>query len=171
MTAFGSILPIRQNTPGATETGGQARPLRTGLTDLDQTFDTLMGRFFGNLPARWQGFEPMAALAPQMDIAETETGYTVTMELPGVEEKDINVAIEDGLLSVTGEKKSESESKGKTWHRVERRYGSFARSLRLPTDADEAKIEAKVKNGLLQLSIPRTAESRQKSRKIEIQSA
>ena len=103
---------------------------------------------------------------PAFDITEGEKEYTVIAELPGMDEKDLNVTFTDGILTVKGEKKQESEDKGETYHRIERRYGSFQRSFRIPDHIQADKIEATYKDGVLKLTIPKSEESEPK--KIEI---
>ncbi|MBN2397469.1 MAG: Hsp20/alpha crystallin family protein [Deltaproteobacteria bacterium] len=99
------------------------------------------------------------SLAPAFDISESEKAYTVTAELPGIDEKDLEVTIAGGMLSVKGEKKQESEEKGGTYHRIERTYGSFHRSFRIPDAVQEDKVDATYKNGILKLVIPKAKES------------
>jgi len=99
------------------------------------------------------------SLAPAFDISENEKAYTVTAELPGIDEKDLEVTMAGGMLSVKGEKRQESEEKGETYHRIERTYGSFHRSFRIPDSVQEDKVDATYKNGILKLVIPKAKES------------
>jgi len=110
------------------------------------------------------------AMAPKIDVAEGKDGIEVTAELPGVDEKDIDVTLADGVLTIRGQKKSErdEEDKDKNWHVVERSYGSFSRSVRLPYDPDQSKVEAKFDKGVLHVRLPKPAEVAKKEKKIEI---
>ncbi|WP_347313643.1 Hsp20/alpha crystallin family protein [Defluviimonas sp. SAOS-178_SWC] len=92
----------------------------------------------------------------------------MAIELPGVEEKDIDVTVDEGMVTVRGEKKEEREEKGDTWYFSERQYGSFSRSFRLPADADQSKISADLKDGVLTLTVARAAPEVAKSRKVPI---
>ncbi len=117
-------------------------------------------RTFGARLAEW--------LSPASEAASTEDAYVIKMELPGVEEKDIDITVENGVVSVKGEKKSEKEEKGETWYFSERQYGAFARSFRLPADADEAKVQAELKDGVLTITVPRLKPEQPASKKVEI---
>jgi HSP20 family protein len=110
------------------------------------------------------------ALTPKIDVTESNGGLEVTAELPGVDEKDVDITLADGVLTIRGEKKSErdEEDKEKNWHIVERNYGSFARSIRLPFDPDMNKVEARFDKGVLRVRLPKSAEAAKKERKIEI---
>ncbi len=102
-------------------------------------------------------------LAPAMDISEEETRYVVTVELAGVGKDDVTVELEEGILTVRGEKKSEREEKKAKRHWVERSYGSFVRSFTLPANADADRIEASFRDGVLRLVIPKTEEAKPKT--------
>jgi HSP20 family protein len=112
-------------------------------------------------------------LAPKLDIAESKDAIDLTAELPGVDEKDVDVTLADGMLTIRGEKKSERDEtdKEKNWHVVERNYGSFSRTISLPFDPDPAKVEAKFDKGVLHIHLPKPAEVAKKQQKIEIKKA
>jgi HSP20 family protein len=103
-----------------------------------------------------------------VDVAERENEYEITAELPGMEEKDIEVNVSDDLLTIKGEKREEKEEKKKDYYVSERRYGSFQRSFSLPDGIDANKIEAKFINGVLTVILPKTPEAQKKQKKIEI---
>ena len=103
---------------------------------------------------------------PAFDITENEKEYIVTAELPGIDPKEIDVTLTDGILSVKGEKKEEKEDKEKDYHRVERRYGSFHRSFRIPGEVKSDKVDANFKDGVLRLTLPKAEEA--KPKKIEV---
>lgn len=121
-------------------------------------------------PLRNLGTRMAEWMAPASEASSDDAAYRITMELPGVAEKDIDLSVHDGVVTVKGEKSDEREEKGDTWFFTERQYGAFSRSFRLPTDADGDKIEATLKEGVLRLEIPRRDTQSAKGRKVEIQS-
>jgi HSP20 family protein len=108
-------------------------------------------------------------ITPEFEIKENKDGLSVTAELPGVSEKDINVTLENGVLTISGEKKSEETKEGETYYIAERTYGSFSRSIRLPYEPDEKKTSATFSNGVLKLAIPRSQTSKTHTHRIEVQ--
>ena len=110
----------------------------------------------------------VSAMAPSIDVSETESELKIDADLPGVDEKDVDVAITDNVLTIKGEKKAEKEEKKKDFHLVERSYGSFSRSLTLPFAVDPSKAKATFKNGVLSISLPKPPEIAEKSKKIAI---
>ncbi len=110
-------------------------------------------------------------LMPSVDVSETESALEVTTELPGVDEKDIEVTLSEHVLTIKGEKKAESEKGEKNYHMVERSYGSFHRSLTVPFEAAADEIEAKFENGVLKVTLPKPPEIEAKTRKIPVHSA
>lgn len=117
-------------------------------------------RNFGSRVADW--------LSPAADASSGKDAYHITMELPGVNEADIDITVENGVLSVRGEKKSEHEEKGDTWFFSERQYGAFSRSFRLPPDADQDAISADIKDGVLTLAVPKAVPADEGGRKVNI---
>ncbi len=117
-------------------------------------------RNFGAKVADW--------LAPASDASASESAYCITMELPGVEEKNIDISVNSGVVSVKGEKSATREEEGDTWFFSERQYGAFSRSFRLPEDADGDKIEANLKDGVLSISVPKKSPQMSEARKIAI---
>jgi len=107
--------------------------------------------------------------SPKVDIAETDKAFTIKAELPEVRKEDIKVNIENGELSISGERKQEKEEKGKKFHRVERFYGSFMRSFTLPGNVDGSNIKAEYKDGMLNLTLPKIAEAKSKATEVKIQ--
>jgi len=128
--------------------------------EIDQFFNQL-DRGFGG----WGENIATSDWNPSVDIHETENDYQIDLELPAVQASDVKVTFKDGVLAVTGERKYEKEAKGKV-HRVERRYGRFSRSFRLPENADENGISANAKDGVLHLTVSKRAEV--KPRAIEV---
>lgn len=110
-----------------------------------------------------------AGITPEFEVKENKEGLLVTAELPGVSEKDIYVTIENGVLTISGEKKSEEIKEGETYYLSERSYGSFSRSIRLPYEPDEKKTSATYTNGILQLLLPRSQTPKNQVHKITVQ--
>ena len=117
-------------------------------------------RNFGSRVADW--------LAPAADASANENAYHITMELPGVEEKDIDITVNSGVVSVKGEKTVEREETGETWFFSERQYGAFSRSFRLPEDADGGRVEAHLKDGVLRITVPKKAPEEPEATKVQI---
>ncbi len=99
---------------------------------------------------------------PNLDVSENDNAYTVSIELPGLDEEAINVSLEKNVLTISGEKKDETEDKGENYHRIERRYGSFKRSVALPAAIEADNIDATFKNGVLTVVLPKSAEAQAK---------
>jgi HSP20 family protein len=120
-------------------------------------------------PLRQLGGRLAEWVAPASEASSDDKVYRIAVELPGVKEKDIDITVDDGLVTIKGEKKESREEKGETWYFSERQYGSFSRSFRLPAEADPDKIEADLKDGVLTLSVAKVApEALAKSRRIPI---
>lgn len=96
-------------------------------------------------------------LSPATEASGGESAYDISMELPGVSEQDIDLSVEDGVITIRGEKKTQTEKSGDTWYFSERQYGAFRRSFRLPADADGATASAEMKDGVLHVSVPKLA--------------
>jgi len=102
----------------------------------------------------------LAEWMPLVDIAEDDKEYIITAELPEVKKEDVKVTVENGVLTVTGERKFEKKETNKKWHRVERAYGSFARTFALPEDADATKVNAEFKEGILKIRVVKSEAAR-----------
>ncbi len=106
---------------------------------------------------------------PFLDVAETKDEIVVKAEVPGMDPKDIDISLSDGLLTIKGEKKQEREEKEEDYHLVERSYGTFTRSIRLPKEVRRDKISASYKNGVLKVTLPKSEEAKQKEIKIKVE--
>ncbi len=139
--------------------------------EINSIFDSFY-QGFGLTPWKEQG-SMLTAFNPNMNVKETDRELKVTAELPGMDEKDIDVSISDNVLTLKGEKKEEKEEKDSEGHvyRSECSYGSFERSIPLPSDVEADKADASFKNGVLTLSIPRVPEEKSPRKKIEIKKA
>lgn len=120
-----------------------------------------MERFFERL-GDWESPElrPMADWTPKVDFSETKEAYMLKAEVPGMEPKEISVALEGDLLTIKGEKRQEKEEKEERYHRVERSYGAFMRAMRLPGMVDGSKVNATFKNGVLTVALPKAPSAR-----------
>ncbi|RMG91013.1 MAG: Hsp20/alpha crystallin family protein [Zetaproteobacteria bacterium] len=105
--------------------------------------------------------------APSVDIRETDDALIVEAELPGIEKKDVKIEVRDGVLSISGERRYEKDVKEENVHRIERAYGRFARSFVLPTNVDADKIKARMKNGVLEVRLPKVESAKPKAITIE----
>ena len=154
------------------------RPFESLRREVDRLFEDF-DRGFWHLPSRRALFagEPFLqqartwSMAPAVDVSEKEKTYEIAVELPGIDEKDIEVKLSGGVLTIKGEKKEEKEEKRKDYHVSERRYGSFERSFQLPDGVDAEKIDATFKNGVLMVSLPKTAEAQKQEKKIAVKAA
>lgn len=106
--------------------------------------------------------------APLVDISEDGKEYLIKTELPEIKKEEVKVTVEDGVLSITGERKFEKEEKDKKFHRIERAYGSFVRRFTVPEDADAAKVSAEFKDGLLMVRLPKSEEKKTKEVKVNV---
>lgn len=137
--------------------------------EIDRLFDDFGRGFPGLVSSGRTGPVPRSDLMPRMDVAETDQAIELTAELPGMQEKDVEITLNDNVLTLRGEKKAEKDEKKKDYRLVERHYGSFSRRMELPAGIDPTKIEAKFSNGVLTVTIPKAAPSITK--KIEVKSA
>lgn len=106
--------------------------------------------------------------SPRVDISETDKDYLVKAELPDVAKEDMHLSVDNGVLTIRGEKKQEKEEKGKKFHRIERHYGSFSRSFTLPDNVDAAAIKAAFKDGVLNVTLPKTTKKPSKAIKVDV---
>ena len=113
----------------------------------------------------------LEGLRPQFDTKENDNCIEITAELPGVAEEDITLSLSSGILTVSGEKKSEEKKEGETYHITERQYGSFSRSLKLPYEPEQDDISASFKDGVLKVTLPKPKEMKPDVYKIPIQKA
>ena len=139
--------------------------------ELDELQNRL-GTFFGGFPNRFGNGEremmTFPAWSPLVDITEDDNEYLFTADLPEVKKGDVKVMVENGVLSISGERKSEKEEKKKKFHRIERSYGSFERTFTLPEDADATKIVAEFKEGVLKVRLPKSPVAKPKAIEVKV---
>lgn len=111
----------------------------------------------------------VADWAPTVDITESVEEYLIKAELPEIKKEDVKITVQDGVLTIQGERQQEKEEKGKKLHRIERSYGRFVRSFEVPDDADESKIQANFDNGMLYLHVPKSATVKPKAIEVKIE--
>lgn len=130
----------------------------TGVTRLSESLD----QFFNDF---WSAGAPVetSLLSPAIDVAENEVSLSVTAELPGLERKDIDLSVKDGVLMLRGEKRMQEESKDRRYHRIERSYGAFFRALALPETVDADRVDAAFRNGVLTITLPKRPETKPKA--------
>jgi len=134
---------------------------------LRREMDTLFDSFF-----RGVDIEPFerrfGVFSPKVDITENEKEIKISAELPGMDEKDIDVSLQNNSLTIKGEKKEEKEDKGKDYYKMERSYGSFSRSIPVPLEAETDKVEAKFNKGVLSITLLKTAKAVDETKKIAV---
>ncbi len=139
--------------------------------ELEEISDRF-NRIFRRLPARREsGREAMtvADWAPTVDITEDDKEYLIKAEIPEVDRKDVKVTVQDGVLTLTGERKQEKEEKNKKFHRIERSYGSFVRSFTLPDDVSDDKVKAEFKDGMLLVHLPKAEKPKPKAIEVKVE--
>ena len=136
------------------------------LNELQNRLNTLFGRT-ALRPANGEEGITVAEWTPVVDISEDEKEYVIKAELPGLKREEVKVAVEDGVLSISGERKVEKEEKGKKFHRIERAYGAFVRNFRLPDGCDPAKVNAEFKDGVLNVHLAKSPKAQPKAIEIK----
>ena len=157
--------------------GQVSHPLMNLRDEVDRMFDNFMTTNWPSWGNRFE-FGPFKqwsqsafALTPVVDVSEVDAGYEISVELPGLESKDIELTLNNNLLTIKGEKKEEHEEKKKDYYVSERSYGAFQRSFTLPDDIDADKIDTGFSKGVLTIKLPKSAEAKAKTRKIEVKTA
>lgn len=166
----GKMVPLKREH-AKEQSGALVRPLQQFHHEIDRVFDQAF-RGFGLSPfGSDQPLFPRLAdgmLKPTLDLGASDKEYTIMVEIPGVDEKDVKLEIVNDTLTICGEKKQEQEEKEKNYYRMERTYGSFQRVLSLPEDADQDGIKATFKKGVLTVTLPRKALPESNVKQIEV---
>ena len=127
-----------------------------------------VNRLFNDVLERTGEESSLTAWAPSVDIVEDDKEWVVKADLPEVKKEDVKITLEDGMLTITGDRKFEKEENGRKYHRVERGYGTFMRSFTLPDDADFNKVNAEFKNGLLTVHVPKSEHAKPKQIEVKV---
>jgi len=140
--------------------------------ELEEMQDRLTSFFGRRVPLLKGGAEgeefTVATWAPRVDIAEDDKEYVINAELPGITKEDVKVSVENGVLSISGERKTEKEEKGKKFHRIEQSYGTFVRSFTLPEGSSGEKISAEFRDGILKVHVPKDEKAKAKAIEVKI---
>lgn len=163
-----SILPLKRRSNKLAVRREDENPVVTIQNEINRLFDSFFDDSFGlDLFDRTS----LGEFTPRVDLSETEKEYKVVAELPGMDEKDIELTLDGDTLIISGEKKAETEDKGKNYHRIERSFGSFYRAIPLPTPVEEDKVSADFKKGVLTVTLPKPASAIKPTKKIEIKAS
>jgi HSP20 family protein len=165
----------------------KSETLRSSVPEIWRPFDSLrrevdrliedFGNGFWRSPFRGldvapsRNIEASLSAAPAVDVSETDKAYEITAELPGMDEKNVEVKLANGVLTIKGEKRDEKEEKRKDYYMRERSFGSFQRSFQVPDGVDADKIEANFKNGILTVTLPKSPEAQKAEKKIAVKPA
>ena len=141
---------------------------RHGLPKTFREMDDLFKRVWHEFPFTEHAADFEGEWLPRLDISEGAKEITVRAELPGLEQKDLDISLDGDFLTIKGEKKKEHEETDKHFHRVERTFGTFSRTLRLPTEIETTKVDASFKNGILTIVLPKTKESQKKITHVKV---
>jgi HSP20 family protein len=139
------------------------------LTQLQERMDRLFRDNVGYSGSREEALE-QGSFIPPVDVYEDEHNITLKLEVPGIDQKDLDIRIENNTLTVRGERKLEKEEKQENFHRIERRYGSFVRNFQLPTTLDAEKVNANYDNGVLKITLAKKAEAKPKQIQVNVSS-
>lgn len=178
MAEAATKLPIKSETAPAPATKpADWQPFEALRSQVDRLFHDFQTGFMQapfvrplpDIESFWRG-DLGLGIRPAMDIVEKDKAFEVTAELPGLDVKDIDIQLTDGVLTIKGEKQEEKEEKTKDRYVSERRYGSFRRSLRVPGSVDANKIEASYKSGVLTVTLPKSPEAQNNQKKIPVTS-
>ncbi len=169
-------VPVKTEKAAAARAETAGHPLQSLREQVDRLFDEFatsfshfpFGRRVFEIEPFWRSPLSIGAALPAVDVVEKDTEYRIAAELPGMDEKDIEVSVANDVLTVKGDKKEEKEEKRKGYYMAERRYGSFQRSFRLPESVNQDKIEASFQKGVLHIVLPKTEDARGKAKKIAV---
>jgi HSP20 family protein len=171
-------LPVKTDERKLAAVPAPWRPFENLRREIDRLFEDFDGGMWRSRLGRSlfdvQSFRPREAnwaATPAVDVAETEKAYEIAAELPGMDEKNIEVKFADGVLTIKGEKHEEKEEKKKDYYLSERSFGSFQRSFQVPDSVEADKIEASFKKGVLTVTLPKSAAAQKAAKKIDVKAA
>jgi len=170
----GITMTIRELVPsirGVKKVGeyGPETSLWVFQRDMNRLFDDFFGDF-GSLSKSGSYSHPVAVFNPRVNIAETEAEVQISAELPGLDEKSVNIELDENTVTLKGEKRFEQDEKNKNWHCVESSYGSFQRVIGMPAGVDTGNAKARFQKGVLTITVPKREEVKNKRRTLEIES-
>jgi HSP20 family protein len=170
---IGNLVPWRWGTLRGSDDDRPLDSFRTEMDSLHRNIDRLFADAWGGsfAPSLLSETWATGKIMPRLDVAESEKAFQVSVELPGMSDKDVAVTVDGRVLTIRGEKKEEKEKKDKETFRRERAYGAFRRAIELPDDVDSAKIEAKFKDGVLTIELPRTQQAQERVKQIPVKAA
>jgi len=165
--AITDLVPWKRGEKNVRVRREEEHPFYALRQEMDRLFDDFWG---GSSLASLSGGlgEHYGVFEPRVDVTETDREIKVAAELPGLDEKEVEVSLSRDMLTLSGEKKAEKEDKGENYYRLERSYGSFRRVIPLPTEVEADKVEATFKNGVLQVTLPKLHGSESVRKKIQI---
>lgn len=166
--AFRDLIPWGRR-PSEVARGGEDNPVLSLQRDMNRVFDEFWRRFDEPFGSRNGGIPGFAM--PKADVAETDDSIEVSVDMPGLEEKDVDVSVSGDVLTIRGERKDEREENKKGYYLSERSYGSFYRTVPLPPGVDRDNAKASFKNGVLTVRLPKTEEARSQVKRIEVKAA
>jgi HSP20 family protein len=165
-----SLLPFFSRNWSLSRSSQDTDPFMAFRREMNRVFDDAFKGFdMPSLAGPAFGRMPMRTLMPQIDVSESEHEIQVAAELPGIDEKDVEVILADDMLTIRGEKKAEHEQRERDYHLMERSHGTFSRSLPLPFAADPSQVKAAFKNSVLTITIQKPKEVLEKQHRIEVQ--
>jgi HSP20 family protein len=163
---FSNLIPWKSKEKSLAPRSAAADPFRQLQHEMDRLFEEFRGFGLAQMAENEGGF----GWAPAVNMTEDEKEIRVTAELPGMDEKDIEVDFSHNTLTIRGEKKEEEKEENQNFYRMERRYGSFQRQIDVPREVEADKVEAEFKKGVLTVHLPKTKEARTNARKIQVKS-
>lgn len=168
-------VPVKSGGKGIGILEETWQPLARLRSDMERMFEDFFSSVSSSIMGRRGSVEPFRTVeqmftgsAPAVDLVEKENAYELSAELPGLDEKDVQLTLKDDVLILSGEKKEQTEEKRPGYRFSERRFGSFRRSFRLPDDVDQNKIEASFKKGVLTITLPKNPEAAKSEKKIDV---
>lgn len=164
--AITNLIPWKRDEKNVPVKRDEYDPFYSLRRNMNRLFDDFYHNF--GLTTFEPFGESFGAFSPSIDVTENDKEITVSAELPGLGENDIEVSLAHNVLTVSGEKKEEKEDKGKNFYRMERSYGSFQRSIPLPVEVEVDQVEAKFEKGVLTITLPKTAEAQKQTKRIPV---
>lgn len=172
--ALGEMVPwrwgsLRRSRRDEKDVDGYRGEIASLHREMDRLFDSLWNDGFSSslLSGDWSRID----VTPQLDVTEDDKTFAVKVDLPGMDEKDVDVTLSDRVLTIRGKKEEDTETKDKDYYRRERTWGSFRRSIEIPAAVDGSKIDASFTKGVLTINLPKTKEAQDKIKHIEVKAA